>query len=94
MNLPYRPLVLGVLILRSQCFSAGHVLAGGTITIRTGDRSGGAREEECGSCCWRSRPSMLPASSWKRMMANLGKTTFGDDASVDQRRPLQGSPTI
>lgn len=37
---------------------------------------------ECGSCHLAFSPAMLPARSWKRMMADLGNH-FGDDASVD-----------
>lgn len=39
-------------------------------------------KEECGSCHLAFAPSMLPASSWQRMMRNL-KNHFGDDASVE-----------
>lgn len=39
-------------------------------------------KEECGSCHLAFAPSMLPASSWQRMMGNL-KNHFGDDASLD-----------
>ncbi|RPH63988.1 MAG: cytochrome C [Burkholderiales bacterium] len=38
--------------------------------------------QECGSCHLAFPPSMLPAASWKRMMAGL-EDHFGDDASVD-----------
>jgi hypothetical protein len=39
-------------------------------------------KEECGSCHIAFAPSMLPASSWKRMMDDL-KNHFGDDATID-----------
>ncbi|MDP3440685.1 MAG: diheme cytochrome c [Azonexus sp.] len=39
-------------------------------------------KEECGGCHLAFAPSMLPASSWQRMMGNL-KNHFGDDASLD-----------
>lgn len=39
-------------------------------------------KEECGSCHLAFSPAMLPASSWRRMMAEL-KNHFGDDASLD-----------
>ncbi|HNG39593.1 MAG TPA: cytochrome C, partial [Accumulibacter sp.] len=39
-------------------------------------------KEECGSCHLAFPPSMLPSSSWQRLMAGL-KNHFGDDASVD-----------
>lgn len=38
--------------------------------------------QECGSCHLAYPASMLPAASWKRMMADL-QNHFGDDASVD-----------
>jgi len=76
MNLPYRPLVLGISVL---AFSAA-VLAGGNHYYKP--VTDPVVSEECGSCHMAFAPSMLPASSWKRMMANLGNH-FGDDASVD-----------
>jgi hypothetical protein len=76
MNLPYRPLVLGISVL---AFSAA-VLAGGNHYYKP--VTDPVVREECGSCHMAFAPSMLPASSWKRMMANLDNH-FGDDASVD-----------
>ena len=38
--------------------------------------------EECGSCHTLYPPFLLPANSWKKMMANL-EDHFGDDASLD-----------
>ena len=76
MNLPYRPLVLGISVL---AFSAA-VLAGGNHFYAP--VTDPVVREECGSCHMAFAPSMLPASSWKRMMADLGNH-FGDDASVD-----------
>ena len=76
MNLPYRPLVLGISVL---AFSAA-VLAGGNHYYKP--VTDPVVSEECGSCHMAFAPSMLPASSWKRMMANLDNH-FGDDASVD-----------
>lgn len=39
-------------------------------------------KEECGSCHIVYPPNMLPASSWRALMANLNKH-FGSDASLD-----------
>jgi len=39
---------------------------------------------ECGTCHLAYPPSMLPAASWKKMMANLDQH-FGDDASLDPK---------
>ena len=38
--------------------------------------------QECGACHVAYPPSMLPASSWQRLMGNL-KSHFGSDASLD-----------
>jgi hypothetical protein len=38
--------------------------------------------EECGGCHLAFAPSLLPANSWKRMMADL-TDHFGSDASLD-----------
>lgn len=39
-------------------------------------------KEECGSCHIVYPPNMLPAASWRALMANLNKH-FGSDASLD-----------
>ncbi|MBK6851005.1 MAG: diheme cytochrome c [Burkholderiales bacterium] len=39
-------------------------------------------EQECGACHVAFPPAMLPAASWQRLSANLGKH-FGVDASLD-----------
>ncbi len=41
-------------------------------------------QAECGSCHVAYPPSLLPAASWRRVMAGLDKH-FGTDASVDAR---------
>jgi nitrate/TMAO reductase-like tetraheme cytochrome c subunit len=41
-----------------------------------------ALKEECGSCHIVYPPNMLPAESWRALMANLSKH-FGTDASLD-----------
>lgn len=38
--------------------------------------------QECGSCHVPYAPTLLPASSWQRLMGGLGRH-FGTDASVD-----------
>ena len=82
MRIPYRPIILGLLVL---CFSAlvlGRAQAGGSHFFAP--VANAVVKEECGSCHLPFAPSMLPASSWTRMMANL-KDHFGDDASVDPK---------
>jgi hypothetical protein len=39
-------------------------------------------EQECGACHVAYAPALLPASSWQRITANLGKH-YGVDASLD-----------
>ena len=80
MKIPYRPIALVLLI---SAFS-------GIVFQRA--QAGGGRyfppvtdavvKAECSSCHLAFAPSMLPASSWSRMMGDL-KNHFGDDASVD-----------
>lgn len=79
MNIPYSPIALtlvalifsGVFLTRAQA-GGGHFFA---------PVSDPVVREECGSCHLAFPPSMLPASSWKRMMGELDKH-FGTDASV------------
>lgn len=75
-----RPLVLGVAALAVTVLLFGRAQAGDddfyppvtdTLTL-----------QECASCHIAFPPSMLPASSWKRMMNDL-ENHFGEDASVD-----------
>jgi len=80
MKIPYRPIALVLLI---SAFS-------GIVFQRA--QAGGGRyfppvtdavvKAECSSCHLAFAPSMLPASSWQRMMSNL-KDHFGDDASLE-----------
>jgi hypothetical protein len=80
MKIPYRPLAVGlaalafsaVLLQRAQA-GGGHYYPPVTDPVV---------KEECGSCHLAFPPSMLPARSWERMMADL-KNHFGDDASLD-----------
>ena len=82
MNIPYRPIVLGLLVLGFSALVLGRAQAGGNHFFAP--VANAVVKEECGSCHLAFAPSMLPASSWTRMMANL-KDHFGDDASVDPK---------
>jgi hypothetical protein len=80
MNIPYRPIALaciarlfsGLVLNRAQA-GGGHYYAPVVDPVV---------KEECGSCHLAFAPAMLPASSWRRMIADHGNH-FGDDASVD-----------
>ncbi len=79
MNIPYRPIALGLVALAfSGIFLARAQAGGGHYFAPVSDA---LTREECGSCHLAFAPSMLPASSWKRMLAELDKH-FGTDASV------------
>lgn len=80
MKLPSRPLVLGVLVLGFSALVLGRAQAGGGHFYPP--VADPLVKEECGSCHLAFAPSMLPASSWQRMMGEL-KNHFGDDASLD-----------
>ena len=47
--------------------------------------------QECGSCHVAFAPGLLPAASWQRLMADLGRH-FGSDASLDAAVPA--SPQV
>ena len=80
MNIPYRPLALGLLVIGFSALVLGRAQAdGGHFYPPATDA---VVKEECGSCHLVFAPSMLPASSWTRMMGDL-KNHFGDDASVE-----------
>lgn len=80
MKLPSRPLVLGLLVLGFTALVLGRAQAGGSHFFPP--VTDPLVKEECGSCHLAFAPSMLPASSWQRMMGEL-KNHFGDDASLD-----------
>ena len=82
MTIPYRPILLGLLVLGFSALVLGRAQAGGNHFFAP--VANAVVKEECGSCHLAFAPSMLPASSWKRMMINL-KDHFGDDASVDPK---------
>ena len=79
-KIPLRPLALGLLVLGFSAIVLGRAQAGGSHFYPP--VADPVVKEECGSCHLAFAPSMLPANSWKRMMADL-KNHFGDDASVD-----------
>jgi Dihaem cytochrome c len=80
MNIPFRPLALGLLFLGFSALVLSRAQAGGGHFYAP--VTDPVVKEECGSCHLVYAPSMLPASSWTRMMADL-KNHFGSDASVD-----------
>ncbi|MDP3338305.1 MAG: hypothetical protein Q8S51_16135, partial [Rhodoferax sp.] len=80
MNIPYRPLVLSLLVIGFSALILGRAQAGGGHFYAP--VADAVVKEECGGCHLAFAPSMLPARSWTRMMADLANH-FGDDASVD-----------
>lgn len=80
MNIPARPVALGLLVVAFSALVLGRAQAGGSHYFAP--VADPTVKEECGSCHLAFAPSMLPASSWRRMMADL-KNHFGDDASLD-----------
>ncbi len=80
MNIPMRPLALGLLAVTFSAIVFGRAQAGGGHYFPPVVDP--VVKEECGSCHLAFAPSMLPARSWKRMMGDL-KNHFGDDATVD-----------
>lgn len=82
MKITYRPLAISLLAIGFSAIVFGRAQAGGGHYYAP--VTDPVVKEECGSCHLAFAPSMLPASSWKRMMADL-KNHFGDDASVDAK---------
>lgn len=80
MNIPFRPLALGLFFLGFSALVLSRAQAGGGHFYAP--VTDPMVKEECGSCHLVYVPSMLPASSWTRMMADL-KNHFGSDASVE-----------
>lgn len=80
MNIPFRPLALGLLVIGFSVLVLSRAQAGGGHFYPP--VSDPIVKEECGSCHLVYAPSMLPANSWKRMMADL-KNHFGSDASIE-----------
>ncbi|MFZ4537654.1 diheme cytochrome c [Propionivibrio sp.] len=80
LKIPFRPIVLGLVVL----FFSGILLeraqaGGGYYYPPVADP---VVREECGGCHLAFPASMLPKRSWTRMMGDL-KNHFGDDASLD-----------
>ncbi len=82
MNPPYRPLALGVLAIAFSVLLFERAQAGGSHYFAP--VSDPVVKEECGGCHLAYAPSMLPASSWKRMLGDL-RNHFGDDVSVNAK---------
>jgi hypothetical protein len=80
MTVPYRPLAIGIAAIAFSLVLLERAQAGGSHFFAP--VSDAVVKEECGSCHMPYAPSMLPASSWQRMMGDLSNH-FGDDASVD-----------
>lgn len=80
MNIPFRPLALGLVAVAFSALVLGRAQAGGGHYYPPVVDP--VVKEECGSCHLAFAPSMLPARSWQKMMGEL-KNHFGDDASVD-----------
>lgn len=79
-SIPLRPLMLGLVALGFSAVVLERAMAGSHHFYPP--VTDAVVKEECGSCHLAFSPAMLPASSWRRMMADL-KNHFGDDASVD-----------
>ncbi len=80
MNIPYRPVFIGVVSLVFSALLLERAQAGnGHFYLPVSDP---VVKTECGSCHIAFSPAMLPAKSWQNMMSTL-KNHFGDDASVD-----------
>ncbi len=82
MNMPYRLVALGLVSAATSLLVLARAQAGGSHYFPP--VADPVVREECGSCHIPFPPSMLPASSWKRITGDL-KNHFGDDASVDAR---------
>ena len=80
MKIAYRPITLSLLALLFSGILLERAQAGGRHYFPP--VADPVVHEECGSCHLAFAPSMLPSTSWQRMMADL-KNHFGSDASVD-----------
>ena len=78
--IPLRPVALGLLALFFSAILLGRAQAGGGHFYPP--VTDAVVREECGSCHLAFPASMLPKSSWTKMMGDL-ESHFGDDASVD-----------
>ncbi|MDD5478826.1 diheme cytochrome c [Rhodoferax sp.] len=80
MHLPYRSIALSLVFMGFFAIVIDRAQAGGGHFFAPA--SAPETQKECGSCHLVYAPSMLPASSWTRMMADLSNH-FGEDASID-----------
>lgn len=80
MNIPYRPIIIGLASLAFALLLLERAQAGGRHYFAP--VTDPVVKEECGGCHLAFSPSMLPAISWQRMMGQLNDH-FGDDASLD-----------
>jgi hypothetical protein len=80
MTIPYRPLAIGIAAIAFSLILFERAQAGGSHFFAP--VTDPLVKEECGGCHLPFAPSMLPASSWRRMMGDLSHH-FGDDASID-----------
>lgn len=80
MKFPVRPVLLGVLALGFSMLVLSRAQAGSDHFHAP--VTDALVKEECGSCHLAFPPSMLPASSWRRMMNELDQH-FGDNAALD-----------
>lgn len=80
MNIPVRPIVIGLAALAFSLFLLERAQAGGSHYFAP--VADPVVKEECGGCHLPFAPSMLPAASWQRMMTQLNDH-FGDNASLD-----------
>lgn len=80
---PFRAVMLGALVLGASALLLERARAGDDEYFPPVTHA--ATLEECGSCHLAFPASMLPARSWRAMMADLGNH-FGEDASLDAAR--------
>ena len=80
MKIPFRPIALGLVVLFFSGILLERAQAGGGHFFAPVAEP--VVREECGACHLAFPASMLPKSSWTRMMGDL-KNHFGDDASLD-----------
>ena len=81
MNIPYRPIALGLLVLGFSALVLGRAQAGGSHFFAPVANT--VVKEECGSCHLAFHPSLLPARSWQRLMTGQAQH-FGSDLALDE----------
>ncbi|MBL8399104.1 MAG: diheme cytochrome c [Candidatus Accumulibacter sp.] len=75
----YRSMIFGLFVVVASAMLLQIARAGGNYYPPVSDA---LVKEECGSCHLAFPPSMLPSTSWQRLMGGL-KNHFGDDVSLD-----------